>query len=49
MISNFNKNPHFPFTYSDDITNNGYRLSDYVVNKISGKKNAKLYFIFDLY
>lgn len=30
--------PHFPFTYGDDILNDGQRLSDSVVNKLSDKK-----------
>ena len=38
MKDNFNETPHFPFTYGDDTTNNGHRLSDYVVNKLSEKK-----------
>ena len=35
---NFNKKPHFPFTYGDDVKNDGRRLSDYVANKLSEKK-----------
>ena len=38
MINNFNENPHFPFTYGDDVPNDGHRLSDYFVNKLSEKK-----------
>lgn len=38
MKNNFNKTPHFPFTYGDDATNDGNRLSDYAVNKLSEKK-----------
>lgn len=38
MKNNFNETPHFPFTYGDDATNDGHRLSDYVVNKLSEKK-----------
>ena len=38
MSDNFNANPHFPFTYGDDVSNDGQRLSDYVVNKLSDKK-----------
>lgn len=38
MINNFNENSHFPFTYGDDVRNDGQRLSDYVVNKLSDKK-----------
>ena len=38
MSNSFNKKPHFPFTYGDDVTNDGQRLSDYVVTKLSEKK-----------
>jgi hypothetical protein len=37
MKNNFNTKPHFPFTYGDDVTNDGHRLSDYVVNKFKDK------------
>ena len=36
---NFNKNPHFPFTYSDNVENDGERLSDFIVSKLSEKKH----------
>src|SRR5210317_818900 len=38
MANNFNKTPHFPFTYGDDIENDGQRLSDFIVNKLSEKE-----------
>ena len=41
MISNFNKEPQFPFTYGDDVINDGERLSDYLVNKLSDRKIQK--------
>ena len=41
-MKNFNENPSFPFTYGDDVTNDGDRLSDYVVNKLSEKKKRKI-------
>lgn len=37
MSNNFNTKPHFPFTYGDDVANDGERLSDYVVNKFKDK------------
>ena len=37
MSNNFNTKPHFPFTYGDDVVNDGERLSDYVVNKFKDK------------
>ena len=37
-MNSFNKNPHFPFTYGDDVINDGHRLSDYIVNKLNDKK-----------
>lgn len=37
MSNNFNTKPHFPFTYGDDVKNDGERLSDYVVNKCKDK------------
>ena len=37
MSNNFNTKPHFPFTYGDDLANDGERLSDYVVNKFNDK------------
>ncbi len=42
MASNLNKKPHFPFTYGDDVTNDGHRLSDYIVNKLSEKKRKTI-------
>jgi hypothetical protein len=41
MTNNFNTKPNFPFTYSDDVANDGERLSDYIVNKLSDKKTQK--------
>ena len=41
MTSNFNKKPQFPFTYGDDLVNDGERLSDDLVNKLSNKKSQK--------
>lgn len=38
MSNNFNIKPHFPFTYGDNVRNDGQRLSDYVVTKLSEKK-----------
>lgn len=38
MSNNFNTKPHFPFTYGDDIANDGQRLSDFIVNKLSEKE-----------
>lgn len=38
MSNNFNTKPHFPFTYGDDIENDGQRLSDSIVNKLSEKE-----------
>lgn len=38
MSNNFNTKPHFPFTYGDNIENDGQRLSDYIVNKLSDEK-----------
>jgi hypothetical protein len=38
MTNNFNKTPHFPYTYGDDIENDGQRLSDFIVNKLSQKE-----------
>ena len=38
MINDFNAKPRFPFTYGDDIVNDGERLSDFIVNKLSEKK-----------
>lgn len=38
MSNNFNTKPHFPFTYGDNVRNDGQRLSDYLVNKLSEKK-----------
>lgn len=37
MLNNFNTKPHFPFTYGDDVANDGERLSHYVVNKFKDK------------
>ena len=42
MINDFNVKPRFPFTYGDDVANDGERLSDFIVSKLS-EKNAKLY------
>lgn len=36
--SNFNKNPYFPFTYGDNVENDGERLSDSIVNKLKNKQ-----------
>ena len=36
--SNFNKNTHFPFTYGDNVENDGERLSDFIVNKLKNKQ-----------
>ena len=36
--SNFNKNPHFPFTYGDNVGNDGERLSDSIVNILKNKQ-----------
>ena len=41
MTTNFNEKPNFPFTYGDDVINDGQRLSDYVVNTLSDKKTQK--------
>jgi len=41
MTSNFNKKPQFPFTYGDEVANDGERLSDYVVKKLSDKKTQR--------
>lgn len=38
MVNNFNENANFPVTYGDEVTNDGHRLSDYFVNKLSEKK-----------
>ena len=38
MQNNFNLKPNFPFTYGEDVSNDGQRLSDYVVNKLSEKE-----------
>lgn len=35
---NFNKNPRFPFTYGDNVENDGERLSDYIVNKLKNRQ-----------
>lgn len=37
MSNEFNEKPHFPFTYGDDVENDGKRMSDYVVNKFKDK------------
>ena len=37
MSNKFNTKPHFPFTYGDDVANDGERMSDYVVNKFKDK------------
>lgn len=38
MSNNFNTKPHFPYTYGDDVENEGRRLSDCIVNKLNDKK-----------
>jgi len=38
MSNNFNTKPHFPFTYGDNIENDGQRLSDFIFNKLSEKE-----------
>ena len=38
MSNKFNTKPHFPFTYGDDVVNDGARISDYVINKFKDKK-----------
>ena len=38
MINDFNAKPRFPFTYGDDISYDGERLSDFIVSKLSEKK-----------
>ena len=38
MTKNFNKEPHFLITYGDNVKNDGRRLSDYIVNKLSKKE-----------
>lgn len=38
MSNNSNTKPHFPYTYGDDVENEGRRLSDCIVNKLSDKK-----------
>ena len=35
---NFNKNPHFPYTYGDLLENDEKRVSDSIVNLIQNKK-----------
>lgn len=37
MSNQFNKKPHFPFTYGDNVGNDGKRMSDYTVNKFKDK------------
>ena len=41
MTNQFNNKPHFPFTYGEEVKDNGKRLSDFVVAKISDKKIQK--------
>lgn len=37
----FNEKPHFPFTYGDEVKNDGEKLSDFVVDKLSDTKFQK--------
>ena len=37
MSNNFNTKPHYPYTYGDDVENDGERLSDCVVDKFKDK------------
>lgn len=38
MTNNFNRKPHFPYTYGDDVRDNGQRLSDSIMKKLGDKK-----------
>ena len=38
LNSDFNENPHFPFTYGDNVENDGERLSDSIVYKLKNKQ-----------
>lgn len=40
-VNKFNEKPNYPFTYGDVETENDYRLSDYVVNKLKDKRTRK--------
>ena len=41
MANKFNNKPHFPFTYGEEVKDDGKRLSDLVVDKLSNKKIQK--------
>lgn len=41
MTNQFTNKLHFPFTYDEDVKNDGKRLSDFVVDKLRDKKTQK--------
>ena len=43
MANKFNDKPHFPFTYGEEIKDDGKRLSGFIVDKLSDKKVQKYF------